>query len=55
VDEALDARPKGKWRHRLLSDLPVIGVVGGYAAEREGLRRAAARAAAVLEGAGTAR
>jgi hypothetical protein len=28
----------------------VVGVVGGYAAEREGLRRAAADAAAVLEG-----
>jgi hypothetical protein len=28
----------------------VVGVLGGYAAEREGLRRAAAEAAAVLEG-----
>ena len=50
IDEALDARPKGKWRHRALSNLPVVGVIGGYAAEREGLRRAAAEAAAVLEG-----
>ncbi|TFV65187.1 UNVERIFIED_ORG: hypothetical protein E4P37_10800 [Bacillus sp. AZ43] len=50
IDEALDARPKGRWHHRLLSNLPVVGVVGGYAAEREGLRRAAAQAAAVLEG-----
>lgn len=50
IDESLDARPKGKWRHRALSNLPVVGVVGGYAAEREGLRRAAARAAAVLDG-----
>jgi len=28
----------------------VVGVFGGYAAEREGLRRAAAEAAAVLDG-----
>jgi hypothetical protein len=50
IDDALDARPKGKLRHRFLSNLPVVGVIGGYAAEREGLRRAAAAAAAVLEG-----
>jgi hypothetical protein len=49
IDDALDARPKGKLRHRTLSNLPVVGVLGGYAAEREGLRRAAARAAAVLD------
>jgi hypothetical protein len=45
IDDALDARPKGKLRHRTLSNLPVVGVLGGYAAEREGLRRAAAQAA----------
>ena len=50
IDDALDARPKGKWRHRLLADLPVVGLLGGYLSEREGLRRAAAQAAAVLEG-----
>lgn len=50
VDDALDARPKGKWRHRMLSNIPVVGVAGGYAAEREGLRRAAAEAAAALGG-----
>jgi hypothetical protein len=50
IDDALDARPKGKWRHRMLADLPVVGVVGGYLSEREGLRRAAAQAAAVLDG-----
>jgi hypothetical protein len=49
IDEALDARPKGKWRHRALSNVPVVGVAGGYAAEREGLRRAAAEAAAALD------
>jgi hypothetical protein len=50
IDDALDARPKGKLLHRALSNLPVVGVLGGYAAEREGQRRAAARAAAVLDG-----
>jgi hypothetical protein len=50
IDDALDARPKGKLRHRFLSNFPVVGVLGGYAAEREGLRRAAAASAAVLEG-----
>lgn len=50
IDDSLDARPKGKWHHRALSNLPVVGVVGGYAAEREGLRRAAALAAGVLDG-----
>jgi hypothetical protein len=50
IDDALDARPKGKLRHRALANLPVVGVFGGYAAEREGLRRAAVEAAAVLEG-----
>lgn len=44
IDDALDARPQGKWRHRVLSNLPVVGVLGGYAAEREGLRRAAREA-----------
>lgn len=48
IDETLDARPKGKLRHRTLSNIPVVGVLGGYAAEREGLRKAAARAAAAL-------
>jgi hypothetical protein len=50
IDEALDARPKGRRRFRLLSNLPVVGVAGGYAAERGGLRKAAAQAAALLDG-----
>jgi hypothetical protein len=45
IDETLDARPKGKLRHRFLANLPVVGVLGGYAAEREALRRAAEAAA----------
>jgi hypothetical protein len=48
IDDALDARPKGKRRFRLLAQFPVVGVAGGYASEREGLRRAAAEAAAAL-------
>jgi hypothetical protein len=51
IDDSLDERPKGKRRHRALGNLPVVGVLGGYAAEREGLRRAAARADADLTGA----
>jgi len=50
IDDALDARPKGKWRHRALSNIPVVGVLGGYASEHEALRRAAAEADAVLSG-----
>jgi hypothetical protein len=50
IDDALDVRPKGRLHHRALANLPVVGVFGGYAAEKEGLRRAAGRAAAVLDG-----
>jgi hypothetical protein len=50
IDDALDVRPKGRLHHRALANLPVVGVFGGYAAEREGLRRAASRAAALLDG-----
>ena len=50
IDDALDDRPKGKLHHRALANLPVVGVFGGYQAEREGERRAAARAAADLSG-----
>jgi hypothetical protein len=48
IDDALDSRPKGRLHHRALSQLPVVGVAGGYAAEREGLRRAARKAEQVL-------
>jgi hypothetical protein len=50
IDDALDARPKGRLRHRALAQLPVVGVLGGYAAEREGLRRAAEQAEQLLGG-----
>jgi hypothetical protein len=50
IDDALDDRPKGKLHHRALANLPVVGVFGGYAAERGGERLAAARTAADLSG-----
>ena len=50
IDDALDARPKGRLGARALSNLPVVGVLGGYTAERQGLRRAAAEAAALAAG-----
>jgi hypothetical protein len=49
IDDALDARPKGRLGARLVSQLPVVGVLGGYAAEREALRRAARMTADLLE------
>jgi hypothetical protein len=48
IDETLDARPKGHLGARALSNLPVVGMAGGYLAERIALRKAAARAAEVL-------
>ncbi|SFP34913.1 hypothetical protein SAMN05660464_2883 [Geodermatophilus dictyosporus] len=52
IDEALDARPKGRLGARALANLPLVGVLGGYAAEREALRRAARRTAELLEAGG---
>ncbi|MEX5719711.1 hypothetical protein [Geodermatophilus maliterrae] len=49
IDGALDARPKGRLGARVLANLPVVGVLGGYAAEREALRRAARHTAELLE------
>lgn len=44
IDGALDERPKGWLGFRALAQLPVVGLVGGYAAERGAVRRAADRA-----------
>jgi hypothetical protein len=49
IDDALDARPKGRLGARALSNLPVVGMAGGYLAERVALRRAAAEAAELLQ------
>jgi hypothetical protein len=48
IDDALDARPKGKLHHRALANLPVVGYAGGYLAERVALRKAASLAAEEL-------
>ncbi len=48
IDETLDARPKGHLGARALSNLPVVGMFGGYLAERVALRKAASLAAAEL-------
>jgi hypothetical protein len=48
IDDTLDARPKGRLGARALANLPLVGLAGGYFAEREGLRRAAAQAAGLL-------
>jgi hypothetical protein len=48
IDETLDARPKGRFGARVLANLPVVGLAGGYLAERVALRRAAALAAEEL-------
>jgi hypothetical protein len=50
IDDALDARPKGKLHHRALANLPVVGVVGGYPAGRGGFRIAAKEPPPILEG-----
>lgn len=48
IDETLDARPKGRFGARLLSNLPVVGLAGGYFAERVALQKAASLAAQEL-------
>jgi hypothetical protein len=44
IDETLDARPKGHLGARALANLPVVGLAGGYLAERIALRKAASMA-----------
>ena len=48
IDDTLDARPKGGLAARALSNLPVVGLAGGYLAERVALRKAASLAAKEL-------
>ncbi|MGZ4556978.1 MAG: hypothetical protein ACXVXZ_14740, partial [Mycobacteriaceae bacterium] len=36
----LDKRPQGRWPHRMLGMLPVVGIVGDYLGERSALKRA---------------
>jgi hypothetical protein len=48
IDDTLDARPKGHLGARALANLPVVGMAGGYLAERVALRKAASLAAEEL-------
>ncbi len=45
LNSLFDERPRGKWRYRVLGNLPVVGVVGGWLDERGGLAEAARRTA----------
>lgn len=36
----LEKRPHGRWGHRMLGKVPVVGVVGDYLGERSALKRA---------------
>lgn len=50
LHEELDRRPQGRWWWRTLANLPVIGALGAYKSERSGLKRAARRAATLVQG-----
>jgi hypothetical protein len=41
VSDELDKRPQGRFYHRALGMLPVVGMLGDYLGERSALRRAA--------------
>lgn len=44
IADELDKRPQGRWPHRVLGMLPVVGAVGDYFGERSALKRAVRRA-----------
>ncbi|WP_034270059.1 hypothetical protein [Haloechinothrix halophila] len=44
VTEEMEKRPHGRFWHRWLGMLPVVGMLGDYLGERSGLRRVAKRA-----------
>lgn len=44
VTEELEKRPRGRWWHRLLGMLPVVGMFADYLGERSALKRVAKRA-----------
>lgn len=44
ITEELEKRPRGRFYHRALGMLPVLGMLGDYLGERSGLRRVAKRA-----------
>lgn len=41
VTDELEKRPRGRWFHRLLGMVPVVGMLGDYLGERSALKRAA--------------
>ena len=41
LGDELGKRPQGRWYHKLLGMLPLVGMVGDYLGERSALRRAA--------------
>jgi hypothetical protein len=44
IADEIGKRPRGRWYHRLIGLLPVIGALGDYLGERAGLRTARKRA-----------
>ncbi len=45
----LERRPRGRWYHRAVGLIPVVGVLGGYLGERSGLKRASRKALRWIE------
>jgi hypothetical protein len=41
VTDELEKRPRGRWFHRALGMLPIVGMLGDYLGERSALKRAA--------------
>jgi hypothetical protein len=44
IVEELEKRPRGRFYHRAIGMLPVVGMAGDYLGERSGLKRVAKRA-----------
>ncbi|SDX75488.1 hypothetical protein SAMN05421504_103718 [Amycolatopsis xylanica] len=50
IVEELEKRPRGRFYHRAIGMLPVVGMAGDYLGERSGLKRVAKRADAWFAG-----
>jgi len=50
VPAELGRRPHGRWYHRLVGAVPVVGIVGDYLGERSGLKRASRAGCAWIRG-----
>ena len=44
VTDELEKRPRGRWYHRLLGMVPIVGMLADYLGERSALKRAAKQA-----------